>query len=57
MNRSLAVNFTDINERQLNKIIAAASGFNVLTGDQAKSGLGECEIIFGHVNGDQLRDT
>ncbi|MCL2421669.1 MAG: D-2-hydroxyacid dehydrogenase [Defluviitaleaceae bacterium] len=57
MNRSLAVNFTDINEQQLKKIIAAASGFNVLTGDQAKSGLGECEIIFGHVNGDQLREA
>ena len=57
MNRKIAVNFTDLTEKRLARIIAAVPGFDILTADQFKAGISECEIIFGHVNEKQLRSA
>ena len=55
MKRKIAVRFTELTDGHYAKIKAAAPGFEVLTGEQAKAQLDQCEIFFGNFKTEQLK--
>lgn len=48
--KKIAINYSDLNKNHLSKIIAAARGYDVLSGDEAKADIAGCEILFGHAD-------
>ena len=54
MNRIIAVNGVRLSEEHCKKIQAAATGFELLTGEKAKERIAECEILFGHISQEML---
>ena len=54
MPKKIAVLFSDLTDKRLKKIIDAATGYKVLSGEDAKADIGNCEIIFGHVEPDLI---